>query len=263
MALLPGSANLVEHLPELGTARGLLRAFGTVLITGLIAIGLLWLLEPRSAFLALVIQLAVYGVAYWLMGDFLAPGHLHYAEAFFNRALPAMGLHLATVLFVLTSSSRAEEVPRLIPPAIGVILGAYLVLTGIGIAARALREAGVDTLAGLPMYFPEAGRLVTGSVYSVIRHPNYAGLARIALGFAMLAGTPFALMLALLFVAVYQPRWIDREEQELRKRLGDDYSSFASSRPALFPTSADEELALVRGIFRGSEAPANAEDTSA
>lgn len=253
---------LVDHLPEISTPRGFLRAAIMILLPFGISLGVLWMLRPRSAFLTLVAQVAVLLLARFLLADLLQPTRRPYADAFFNRFLPTVGLHAATVLFILTSSVADVAYEAVIPSVLGFVAFVYLGATGAGLLWRAGREAGIETLSNLYVYFPDDAPPVSGSVYSEIRHPWFAGLARVALAFAALNGTAFALVLAMLFVFVYLPSWIQLEEPELAERYGESYASFAARRPAMFPTSLAGEVDLVRRVFMGGTS-SSADATSA
>jgi protein-S-isoprenylcysteine O-methyltransferase Ste14 len=250
---------LIENLPELATARGLLRASLMIFVPVIIVLGALWFIREVSAFLALVLQIAVYALAHRLLSDFYSPGNRPYSEAYFGRLLPAVGLHIASLAFILFSSVPDAAAERIVPPLIGIPVALYLVITGSAILARAWRAAGIATLSGMFVYFPNDSEPVGSSVYAIVRHPVYAGMARIALGFAALNGAAFAWVLALLFVFVYQSRWIDLEEREMAARFGDRYRP--GDRPAMFPSSSAGEVDLLRRAFVGK--PASAEVTSA
>ncbi len=257
-----GWTALVEHLPEISTPRGFLRAALMILLPFGLALGALWFLRPKSALFTLIAQIAVLMLARLLLADLLRPGRRAYAEAFFNRFLPTIGLHAATVLFILTSSAAGAVYERMFPPFLGGLVFLYLAVTGAGLLWRAGREAGIETLANLYVYFPDDAAPVSSSVYGEIRHPWFAGLARVALAFAALNGAAFAMVLAMLFVFVYLPSWIQLEEPELAERFGESYASVAAGRPAMFPSSLAGEVDLVRRVFLGA-APSSAEASSA
>jgi protein-S-isoprenylcysteine O-methyltransferase Ste14 len=120
---------------------------------------------------------------------------------------------------------------------------------------RAVQVAGVDTLLGAYSYFPDEGRFLRWSVYEALRHPAYAGLARLALAFGLWNSSAYALLLAVLFVAVWQPLWYGIEERELVERLGDDYRAYRERVPALVPASPADELTVLEAIVRPSAAP--------
>ena len=74
---------------------------------------------------------------------------------------------------------------RLVPALhVGMMLVAlYLALTAVVLAVRAVQAAGVDTLTGVYIYYGDEGRAIESDIYSVMRHPAYAALDRLALAF--------------------------------------------------------------------------------
>jgi protein-S-isoprenylcysteine O-methyltransferase Ste14 len=256
MNLLPGLHSLVDKVPELGTPRGFLRALLSFGVPLGFALLVFTQLDVRWPFLALVWQLLLYGTAYFLAADFFSPRPgLPYAEAFFNRLLPAGGLIWASLLYVMMNNGAPtpggfEPAARLIPQIVGIPLALYLGLTGVAMIITAARAAGVDTLAGAYMYYPDEGRRITSSLYGIVRHPVYGGMARLALAFALANSTAFGLLLGVAFVFAWEPRWIGLEERELVRRFGDEYRDTMQRLPAVFPAFPEGELDLLRALLR-------------
>ena len=78
-------------------------------------------------------------------------------------------------------------------------------------------------------------RVVDSGPYRWIRHPNYAGLALIAFGTAMVLRSPMA---AAITALVWLPAIVVRTRQEealLRRELGTDYERYASRTWRLVP----------------------------
>jgi len=75
--------------------------------------------------------------------------------------------------------------------------------------------SGLFTIKTLESY---EGDLITGGIYSKIRHPMYLGFILWLIGFPVFFGSLFAIILGLLFIAnvLY---WRSLEEQELGKRF--------------------------------------------
>jgi protein-S-isoprenylcysteine O-methyltransferase Ste14 len=254
MAIIPGWNTLIEKVPELATVRGFLRAAATFL--GVLAITLIALLiaEGWSPFLALVLQLAVYLLLRWLIGAFFRgrKDRVPYHDAFFNRFLPASGLNLASMLYVLlTAGAPGPDGPLGIIPAVVAWPGAaYLVASALLLFARAFQAAGVDTLFGVYVYYPDEGHQVDTQAYTVLRHPVYAALDRLTLAFGLWNGTAFALLLATVFVAVWHPAWYGIEERELVERFGDRYAGYREAVPAVVPSGLAGERLLWQTLFR-------------
>ena len=91
--------------------------------------------------------------------------------------------------------------------------GAVLLAAAAWIAYRGIDELG-SNLTALPAPRPEAGLVETG-IYSRVRHPIYAGVIGVAVGWAF-----FVVSLPALVVALLLAGWLDlksrREETWLR-----------------------------------------------
>ena len=258
MSFLPGLSILTEKVPDLTTPRGALRAGLTLF--GLFII-VLWILDTADSvwpFLALILQLIVYVVVRWLLSDFFngRRDRMPYTDALFGRFLPAAGLNLATLLFVLTNDGGGVMVKgvtvTLIPGLLGKLAAVYLLITGALLIFRTVRAVGFDTLAGMYIYYPDEGRQVTDATYKLLRHPLYAGMDRFALGFAFWNGTTLALLYALIYVFIFHPTWYRLEETELVDRFGDSYREYRDRVPAVMPASLAGEVTLLEALTRPS-----------
>ncbi len=77
-------------------------------------------------------------------------------------------------------------------------------------------------------------RLVTGSVYSVIRHPSYLGLLVNSLGWALAFRSGVGVLLTALTVPPLLAR-IRAEERLLRTQFGREYDTYRSRTSRLIP----------------------------
>ena len=77
-------------------------------------------------------------------------------------------------------------------------------------------------------------RLVTGSVYSVIRHPSYLGLLVNSLGWALAFRSGVGVLLTALTVPPLLAR-IRAEERLLRTQFGREYDAYCSRTSRLIP----------------------------
>jgi protein-S-isoprenylcysteine O-methyltransferase Ste14 len=256
MAGIPGLAVLTDKVPEITTPRGIARAVVTVLVIAGVALAALVIVEAWSPVLALVLQIAVYVLTYWLISQavFGRRLRLSYADAFFTRFLPSVGLNLASALYVLLCNGwilGLTYVP-IVPKPLAAILDVYLVVTGLLLILRVVQLAGVDTLFLVYNYYPDEGRRHSGSLYRLIRHPVYAGMDRLVLALALWNGSAYALLLAVLFIFAWHPRWYGLEEEELLERFGEEYRTYRERVPAVFPLGARGEVAMVEALTRRS-----------
>jgi len=75
---------------------------------------------------------------------------------------------------------------------------------------------------------------VTDGVYRYIRHPQYAGLFLIMVGWLIHWPTLLTLVLFPILVAVYA-RLALSEEKSLEQRFGEKYNSYKAQTPRFFP----------------------------
>jgi protein-S-isoprenylcysteine O-methyltransferase Ste14 len=254
MSIIPGFSNLIDKVPELGTPRGFARAAATVIVPAAVLLVVFVYVETLAPIAALALQIVTYVLAYWLIGQAVNGRRLRlsYADAFYTRFLPSAGLNLGSGLYIIAGGGWAtgEEYLHVVPKWLGVLFAIYLVITGVLLILRAMQLAGVDTIALVYNYYPDEGRRLSSSLYRLIRHPVYAGIDRLALALAMWNGSAYSLLLASIFIFAYHPRWYGLEEVELVERFGDEYRSYKEKVPAVFPSSARGEIALLEAITR-------------
>ena len=96
------------------------------------------------------------------------------------------------------------------------LTGLILMAVGVFSAARGLRDLGPN-LTALPRPRPDAHLVETG-IFAHIRHPIYAGLMAITLGWGLVAGSGSAFILGLTLVLVLDLK-ARREEAWLSERF--------------------------------------------
>ncbi len=120
------------------------------------------------------------------------------------------------------STSLAESIPWFIRLPFGGIL---LIFTFF------LEKSGLKTVFGKPRETPH---VITGGVFSVVRHPIYLGAILGYAGLTCLTLSLASAALLVLIVAFY--RFISRyEEKLLTHRFGDEYREYMKKVPMLFP----------------------------
>ncbi len=126
------------------------------------------------------------------------------------------------------------EGARVVPREIALIPYVYLLVTGLVLWFRALMVFGIDNLSMMYVYFPNESRLVSSNVYSVLRHPIYSGVIRVAFALVLWNGSAFALF-ASFFVPITMLAWLRWvEERELIERFGEGYRAYRARVPAFF-----------------------------
>jgi protein-S-isoprenylcysteine O-methyltransferase Ste14 len=252
MSHIPGLLALTEKVPELHTAKGVLRAAASFFGVLAIVLFLLIWIEDHWPFLALLAQLAAYGLNHFILRSFFhgREERLPYAEAFFNRFCIAAGINIASLLYILMNHGGNVKAVEIVPGWLGWLAALYLLASAVLLFVRGLRTAGVDTLTGVYIYYPDEGRQLDEAIYESVRHPVYAALDRTALAFGLINGTPYALFLAIFFMAVWHPVWIAMEERELVSRFGEAYRTYRDRVPAVMPASLSAEYGLWETLTR-------------
>jgi len=164
-------------------------------------------------------------------------GGLAYRNAFAHFAIPGLGIILGAVFH--NGYMVGPEIPSgLWWENILVALGWVSVIVGAGLWIRGVLSFGADDLALLYVYFPEEGRLVDSEIYSVLRHPVYAGVLRIGMGLGLIHGNWYSLIITIL-MPLGMTGWIRLvEEKELIERFP-NYAEYRKRVPAFFPKPRD------------------------
>jgi protein-S-isoprenylcysteine O-methyltransferase Ste14 len=132
------------------------------------------------------------------------------------------------VLLGLVALFSLPELGSLISPEAGVrwialMLGALGLLLGAGLIGLGVRDLGRQ-ITPWPRP-PDHGQLVESGVYRSIRHPIYAGLILVAIGWATAAGS-----LPSLLAAVGLAMWLDLKARREEAWLLARYPGYAGYR---------------------------------
>ncbi|MCU0269012.1 MAG: isoprenylcysteine carboxylmethyltransferase family protein [Acidimicrobiales bacterium] len=118
-----------------------------------------------------------------------------------------------------------------VPPA-GVATAARVVQwVGLGFLALGLLGLGIS-LSPLPLPVPH-GRLHTGGVYRLVRHPIYTGVLGLALGSAVASGSPWVAGAALGLLVLFHHKARFEEAQLVRRYP--EYAAYAARTPRFLP----------------------------
>ncbi len=170
-------------------------------------------------------------------------GELAYRNAFAHFAIPGLGIILGAVIH--NGYMPGPEIPDVVWwKNVLIAAGWVFIIIGVATWIRAILAFGADNLALLYVYYPEEGRLVDSNIYSVLRHPTYAGVLHIGIGLGLLNANWYALIIALL-MPLCMTGWVRLvEEKELLERFS-DYADYRKRVPAFWPKPRD------LGVFFG------------
>lgn len=242
---MTGSDALIAHVPELRARSRRVIALLIALTSfaaataGMMAVDRLW---PQWTAVgqvgAVMVGFVVAAQFFWRRGGYRAKyGDRAYRNAFLHFMLPGL-----PVMFAAIAHNVYQPGERLLTgwwTPITSMLGLYFIVVGALLYARAYAAFGVDNLSMLYVYFPDEGRLVNSSIYSLLRHPAYAGVVRIGLAFGLWRGTWFSIFFG-LFMPIGLTFWLRLvEEPELIERFGESYKDYRKKVPAFWPRVQD------------------------
>lgn len=115
-----------------------------------------------------------------------------------------------------------------------ITLSVFFSVLGITMVIRSLQTFGVDYMSVVYLYFPEESKIQEHEVYSVIRHPTYAGLLIFGIGGMFFTFTLYSIIFYLVFLAVFYIHIYFVEEKELITRFGPSYQEYMKKVPAFF-----------------------------
>jgi protein-S-isoprenylcysteine O-methyltransferase Ste14 len=245
-----------RHFPDLRTAGGKLRI-------GLYALG--WFIIVSGYFIvsdniptwSIDSQILIVALGFLIMGLFFSRkklyqekfGPLAYRNAFLRFGIPGLAFLLSAVAHA--GYMNGPFVPRGWWTGVFIALGWLMLVSGVILWARSIFTFGADNLSLVYVYFPAEGRLIDSAIYSILRHPVYAGVLRVMIGLALLNGNANALAF-ILFAPLGFFGWVRLvEEKELIERFGSSYIEYRRRVPAFRPKIKDIP-AFLRFLFSGN-----------
>jgi protein-S-isoprenylcysteine O-methyltransferase Ste14 len=110
------------------------------------------------------------------------------------------------------------------------------VFAGFGtiIMVKSTKQISLSRFLGISSSSDQVDELVVSGLYSKIRHPLYAGLVLIFIGYFLFAGTAAAAV-HLICLALYIPVGIYFEEKNLIALYGQSYREYQEKVPPFFP----------------------------
>jgi protein-S-isoprenylcysteine O-methyltransferase Ste14 len=241
---LKGMNQLEKHVPDLKTTGGNLRV-GLYVLGWFLLVTLYFIFTDRLPTWSIDSQIIVIALGYLWLSLFFSRkktyqqkyGELAYRNAWAHFGVPGLVTILAAA--VHTSYMNGPSVPHGWWTTVFVVLGWLMLLVGAGLAVRGVLTFGFDNIAMLYVYYPEEGRIVDMDIYSVLRHPVYAGVLRIIIGLGLLNGNANALAFILLLpLGLFS--WIRLvEEKELIERFGQSYLDYRKRVPTFWPRPRD------------------------
>jgi protein-S-isoprenylcysteine O-methyltransferase Ste14 len=115
---------------------------------------------------------------------------------------------------------------------VSILFGIFFVCVGLMMIYRAFVVFGFDYMTVVYLYFPEESELQDHEIYSVLRHPTYAGGIILFLGTTFLYLNLYSILFFIIFYLGFYIHIQFVEEKELIQRFGDSYTEYKKEVPA-------------------------------
>jgi protein-S-isoprenylcysteine O-methyltransferase Ste14 len=240
---------LSKHIPELNSSSGRLRIALYASILLLVTTAYFYVTDQIPTW-SIDSQIIIISLGFLVLSLFFSrkPAYqekykeLAYRKALTHYAMPGTALLLAAIAHA--GYMNGPFIPRGWWTILFLVLGWYLLITGAILWIRSAVKFGPDNIALLFVYYPEESYIIDSSIYSILRHPIYAGAICVCVGLALLNGNANSIASA-IFVPLFFTGWIRLvEEKELIQRYGKSYLDYRKLTPAFFP-----HLSSIRKFF--------------
>jgi len=235
---------LSRHVPELKSASG--RAgivFYAVILFTLTTI--YFIVTDHIPTWSIDSQIIVISLGFLIMSLFFSRKQaykekhkeLAYRNAFAHYGMPGLALILSAIAHA--GYMNGPFIPQGWWTIVFFLAGWFMLCIGALLWIRSVFELGADNLALLYVYHPGEGKVIDSNIYSILRHPVYAGVLRVGIGLALLNGNANAIAFAILMPLGFTG-WIRLvEEKELIERFGQSYLDYRKRTPAFWPRLRD------------------------
>ncbi|MBV6658782.1 MAG: isoprenylcysteine carboxylmethyltransferase family protein [Devosiaceae bacterium] len=166
-------------------------------------------------------------------------GTIHGGISLWKRRPLWQGYTAALVVMLVVAAVSIANLRAFVGPDLGwkpVLfgIGSLLYLASWRIAGKVRRHLNFRTFSGVAEVRGEAGELLTGGPFAVVRHPRYFMVLSMTLGWSLAANHAGGYVVSLLFAAALFAL-VRLEERELVARFGQRYAHYQASVPMLFP----------------------------
>ena len=231
---------LARHVPELNSTGGKARiALYAILLFALVTA--YFITTDQIPTWSIDSQIIIIALGFLVMSLFFSRKQtykekykeLAYRNAFAHYGLPGLALIMAAI--VHAGYMNGPFIPTGWWTIVFFALGWLMTCIGALLWIRGVFTFGADNLALLYVYHPEEGKIIDSNIYSILRHPVYAGVLRVGIGLALLNGNANAIAFAIL-MPLGLASWVYLvEEKELIERFGQSYRDYRKRTPAFWP----------------------------
>lgn len=239
-----GMDKLASHVPDLNSMLGRFRV-GLYFLGWLLLVTFYFIVTDNIPTWSIDSQIVIIALGFLILSFFFSRKkayqekykQLAYRNAFAHYIIPGLGLIFAAVAHA--GYMNGPVVPHGWWTTVFVALGWLMLFVGVPLCIRSIFTFGADNLALLYVYFPEEGKIADSNIYSVLRHPVYAGILRVIIGLALLNGNGNSLFFIPLAPLGFFG-WVRLvEEKNLIERFGQSYLGYRKRVPAFWPKWRD------------------------
>ncbi len=116
---------------------------------------------------------------------------------------------------------------------IRIILGIVVFILGALTMIRSLFTFGFDYMTVVYLYFPEESSIQNHKIYSVLRHPAYAGVIYVSFSGILVQFSLYSIIFFILLLIGFIIHIWKVEEKELIERFGESFRDYRKQVPAL------------------------------
>lgn len=118
------------------------------------------------------------------------------------------------------------------------IFATFFLIVGLMMFFRSVQTFGFDYMAVVYLYFPEESKIQNHEIYSVLRHPAYAGALTIGLSGMLYTFTAYSVIFFIVYLIAFYLHIHFVEEKELITRFGSSYLEYMKRVPAFLVNPA-------------------------
>jgi protein-S-isoprenylcysteine O-methyltransferase Ste14 len=239
-----GMDTLSKHVPELNSTGGKIRItlYAIFLFT---LVTTYFIITDNIPTWSIDSQIIIIALGFIVMSLFFSRKPAYkakykepaYRNAFAHFCMPGLALIFAAI--VHAGYMNGPFIPPGWWTVAFLVLGWFMLCIGAILWIRSIFAFGADNLALLYVYHPEEDKIIDSNIYSILRHPVYAGLLYVGIGLALINGNANALAFAILLPLGFIGWTRLVEEKELIERFGQSYLDYRKRTPAFWIRLSD------------------------
>ncbi len=112
------------------------------------------------------------------------------------------------------------------------IIGHIIVVIGTATIIRSFFTFGMDYMTVVYLYYPEESTIQEHKIYSILRHPTYAGIIYVSFAGIVIQFSMYSMIFFIIYIIGFTLHINLVEEKELIQRFGDFFKTYRKQVPA-------------------------------